>query len=464
MNITSEEADNLVQDLQRLIRQPSISSKKIGLEKCAALIVKIMHQNGISTRLFRVNDGVGVNRAQPPPLIFGEVKSKSNPSAKTILFYNHYDVQPVEPLSKWIHHPFSGKVESNRIFGRGASDDKGELITRIVAVASLLRQTGDVPCNIKFIIEGEEEIGSTHFKRYLERFHDFFKCDAIMWEFGYVDTKNRPIINLGMKGLLYVEVIVTGPSTDIHSSLAAIVPSPAWRLVKALNTIFDDRSGKISIRGWYSEVQDFTSEELLLISNQPPFDEIEFKEKYNLRKHLVGDRSGNELKKALAGSPTCNISSISAGHAEKNSGIKTVLPSIAKATIDFRLVANMVPEIQFERLKRHFLEFGFNDISIRFIHGLSASRTPFANPFVKLVSESAEATFRQRAIINISSAGSGPMSLLVNAVKAPCIAAGCSYLYSNIHSYNEFARIDLLKVGTNFIMDLIERFGSTTEL
>jgi acetylornithine deacetylase/succinyl-diaminopimelate desuccinylase-like protein len=460
MNITSEEANNLVQDLQKLIRQPSISSKKMGLEECAALIIKIMQQNGISTRLFRLNNILDADTAQPPPLILGEVKSKSNPRAKTLLFYNHYDVQPVEPLSKWIHHPFGGKVESNRIFGRGASDDKGELMTRIEAVGGLLRQTGDVPCNIKFIVEGEEEIGSPHLKRYLERFHDFFKCDAIIWEFGYVDTKNRPIINLGMKGMLYVEVIATGPSTDIHSSLAAIVPSPAWRLVKALNTIFDDRNGKITIRGWYSEAQNFTNEELSLISNQPPFDEREFKQKYNLN-HFVGDISGDDLKKALAGSATCNISGISTGHTEKNSGIKTVLPSIAKATIDFRLVANMVPEIQFERLKKHFLDIGFADLSVRFIHGLSASRTSFENPFVKLVTESAEATFRQRAIINISSAGSGPMSLVVNALKAPCVAAGCSHIFSNIHSYNEFARIDLLKVGTNFIMDLIQRFEGT---
>jgi len=176
-----------------------------------------------------------------PPIVFGEVKSRSNPSGKTILFYNHYDVQPPDPLGLWNADPFSGNREGNFVFGRGSSDDKGELITRIKAVEYFLKETGDVPCNIKFLVEGEEEIGSSHIEEYLTRYKEKFQCDAVIWEFGYIDEKDRPIISLGMKGLLYVELTARGPNVDVHSSLAVVIENPAWRLVSALNTLRDER-------------------------------------------------------------------------------------------------------------------------------------------------------------------------------------------------------------------------------
>ena len=133
------------------------------------------------------------------------------------------------------------------IFGRGSADDKGELVTRIKAVEAFLQQTGDVPCNVKFVIEGEEEIGSVNIEKYLKKYQTKFSCDGVIWEFGYVDAKNRPIIGLGMKGLLYVELTVRESIRDAHSSLAVIIKNPAWRLVEALNTLRNS-SGKILIK------------------------------------------------------------------------------------------------------------------------------------------------------------------------------------------------------------------------
>ena len=141
----------LLLDLQALIRQPSVSAKNEGLEECARLVGKIMKNSGIHSEILHLGKGV-------PPVVYGEVRSKQNPS-KTILFYNHYDVQPAEPFELWTDKPFSGKIKGNKIFGRGAADDKGELITRIKAVESYLKTHGDVPCNVKFLVEGEEEIG-----------------------------------------------------------------------------------------------------------------------------------------------------------------------------------------------------------------------------------------------------------------------------------------------------------------
>ncbi len=217
---------DLVSDLQTLIRQPSVSAKNQGIEKCAILVSKMLKKSGISSQILRIGGAA--------PLVYGEVKSKKNPN-KTLLFYNHYDVQPVEPVELWEDDPFSGAVKGNKIFGRGSADDKGELITRIKAVEAFLKETGDVPCNIKFVIEGEEEVGSANIGRYLTKFKKKFACNAVIWEFGYVDAKNRPVIGLGMKGLLYVELLAKESVRDVHSSLAVIIKNPAWRLVEVLD-------------------------------------------------------------------------------------------------------------------------------------------------------------------------------------------------------------------------------------
>lgn len=228
------EMRGLISDLQTLIRQPSVSAKKQGLNECARLVSLIMVKAGIKSEVLNLDYYDGNQKKEAAPIVYGEVRSKANPNAKTILFYHHYDVQPEEPVEFWEADPFSGKVEGNYIYGRGSSDDKGELITRIKAVEYFLKKTGDVPCNIKFIVEGEEEIGSVNIEKYLSKYRQKLAADGVIWEFGYVDEKNRPIISLGMKGLLYVELIARGPSRDVHSSLAVLIENPAWRLVQAL--------------------------------------------------------------------------------------------------------------------------------------------------------------------------------------------------------------------------------------
>jgi acetylornithine deacetylase/succinyl-diaminopimelate desuccinylase-like protein len=248
--------DDIIADLQLLIRQPSVSAVKQGLVECANVVASIMRKAGITTEIMHLyNKTQGIDSESdsdadvPPPLVHGEVKSKANPNGKTILFYNHYDVQPVDPIELWNADPFSGRVEDNYIYGRGAADDKGELITRIKVVEYYLKKTGDVPCNIKFLIEGEEEIGSLHLKEYLTVYKMKFECDAVIWEGGFVDSKERPVISLGQKGILSVELIAKGPSRDAHSSLAVLIDNPAWHLIRALNTI-RDKNGRISINDW----------------------------------------------------------------------------------------------------------------------------------------------------------------------------------------------------------------------
>ncbi|MFN3654014.1 MAG: M20/M25/M40 family metallo-hydrolase [Candidatus Nitrosotenuis sp.] len=434
----------LVSDLQTLIRQPSVSAKNQGIEQCATLVSRLLKKSGIPSEILRLK-GVA-------PLVYGEVKSKKNPN-KTLLFYNHYDVQPVEPLELWDDDPFSGKVKGNKIFGRGSADDKGELITRITAVEAFLKETGDVPCNIKFVIEGEEEVGSTNIGRYLEKFKKKFACDAVIWEFGYVDSKNRPIIGLGMKGLLYVELSAKETVRDAHSSLAVIIKNPAWRLIEALKTLRDS-SGRILIKDWYKEVVPFTKSDIKLLQREP-FDESGFKAEYGIRE-FVNAKKGLEVKKALAGDPTCNIAGLVSGYTME--GAKTVLPASALVKIDFRLVPKMDPKRQLARLKKHLRQKGFSDIKVKVFHGEAAARTDPNDPFVTHVRDAAKRSFGDY-IISVSNAGTGPMHSFVNILKAPCVSIGSTYMFARIHSPNEFAKIDLLKKTTKCMCLIIDNFS-----
>lgn len=445
-NYVDKNFSSLVSDLQKLIQQPSVSAKNLGLEECSRLIVQMMRKSGIKSEILRIKNGI-------PPAIYGEVKSKQNPG-KTLLFYNHYDVQPEEPLELWDDKPFSGKIKGNKIYGRGSADDKGELITRIKAVEAFLKTTGDVPCNIKFFIEGEEEIGSIHIEDYLKKFQRKLSCDAVIWEFGYVDEKDRPIISLGMKGLLYVELSKMESIRDAHSSLAVIIENPAWRLVEALKTL-RDMDGKILIKDWYKEVDKFTNEDLKIIASEP-FDENSFKKEYGIGK-FVGNKKGVAIKKALVGDPTCNIAGFASGY--EGPGAKTVLPSKALVKIDFRLVPKMNPQKQLSRLKKHLKEKGFGDIQVKMIHGEAAARTKISDPFVNTVKKAADDSFGT-SIISVSSAGTGPMFSFVKFLNSPCIAIGSTYVFARIHSPNEFARIDLLKKTTKCMCKIIRNFSS----
>ena len=345
----------------------------------------------------------------------------------------------------------------------GQTDDKGELITRIKAVEYYLKKTGDVPCNIKFLIEGEEEIGSLHLKEYLTVYKKKFECDAVIWEGGFIDSKERPIISLGQKGILSVELVAKGPSRDAHSSLAVLIDNPAWHLIRALNTM-RDKNGRILIKDWYKEVRDFTSEELSTIENEP-FDENALKKEHGIESFL-NNATGFEAKKAFEGAPSCNICGLVAGYTGE--GAKTVLPSKAIAKLDFRLVPDMIPEMQFERLKKHLQQQGIgthkvdgrndNDtnIEIKFLDGEPAARTAINHPFVNIVKEAAIEIYGG-AIINVSSAGTGPMYYFHDILKVPCVCVGGSDIFNRVHSPNEFMRIDRLIKTIKWIGAILEK-------
>lgn len=433
---------NAIQELIKLVSQPSVSASGEGIEECAQLAVELLEKRGIRTRLLK--------RTNANPLVFGEIRSKKNPD-KTIIFYNHYDVQPAEPLELWESPPFTPTLREGKLYGRGVSDDKGELISRIYATEALLESEGDVPCNLRFIFEGEEEIGSTHLHEYIREYPELFQADAVIWEFGGVNAKDVPQIVLGVKGILYVELTVRGANRDAHSSIGAIVQNPAWRLVWALNSL-KDSTGKILIPGWYDDVRPFGPEELELLE-QEVFDEEAYKRDLGISGFMNG-MTGLELKKALEGGPTCTICGLYSGYTGK--GSKTVLPSTALAKIDFRIVPEQNPEDLVTKLRRHLDKTGYSDIEVTYSEGERAARTNPKESIVKAAAEAAKRVYGTDPMIIVSSAATGPMHLF----KPPKIAIGCAYPFVRQHSPNEHLRIDLFTKGTKWVAETIFSFAA----
>src|SRR3989441_8461576 len=200
-------SDRFVEQLRSLCRQPSVSAQSLGLNETAELVSSFLRETGFTVEAFSPSKG--------PPVVFAELGSKTG--RKTLVFYNHYDVQPVEPVELWKNPPFSATVEDGRVYARGASDNKGNIVSRLMAINAFSKAKGDVPCNIKWVIEGEEEIGSPHFSEFITRYKERLTGDSAIWEFGGLDYEDRPLVTLGLKGMLYVELRVQTALKDSHS-------------------------------------------------------------------------------------------------------------------------------------------------------------------------------------------------------------------------------------------------------
>lgn len=437
-------AENFVEDLVKLVRQPSVSAKDEGIEECARFVEEMLQETGFSTKILRYGKG--------NPVVYGEMKSEK--SGKNLLFYDHYDVQPPEPIEKWTYDPFSGKIADGKIFGRGVSDNKGNFVSRLKAVQALLNVFGDLPVNIKFFVEGEEEIGSPNLEPIIKENKSLFFADAAIWEFGGTDRQGRPHLYLGLKGVLSVEIRAYGASKDVHSANAPLIPNPAWRLVWALN-LLKDREEKVLVSGFYKNVVPPSADEIECLKDIP-FEEEETKRELGI-KEFLGKKRGQEALKALLFQPTCTINGFISGYTGK--GSKTVLPQEATAKLDFRLVPNQKSEEIYAKLVKYLEKHGFGDLEVIQHGSTDPSRTPVNDPFVGLVAKTAEKVYGKKAVIYPTSAASGPMHLFRNFLGYPVVSAGCSHPEANQHAPNENLKIDSFIQGTKFIATLINDFA-----
>ena len=412
--------DRMMQDVIEICRQPSIAAQNIGMTETADMVIAKMNSIGIKTRKMPIENG--------NPVIYGEMQGTSD---KAVLFYDHYDVQPPEPLDQWISPPFQPEIRDGKIFARGVSDNKGPLYTRLHALETIMDVDGKLPVNVKFLIEGEEEIGSPNLESFVLANKELLNADVCVWENAHKAEGDHPVIRLGNKGMLYVELRVKAAATDYHSRFAPIIPNAAWRLIWALSTL-KDVNEKILIKGFYDRIRPIPEEEYSVLAAMAGQEE-KIQERAQIKELLNGVQGIDFANKFLNG-PTCNVCGISSGYTGQ--GSKTVLPCYAMAKLDFRLVVDQDPNEILALLREHLDEHGFDDIEIYPHSTTKPSKTPITDPVVKIAVEAGGLVYDKSFIVEPCAAGTGPRDVF-SGTGMPIIGLGPGYPGALNHAPNE---------------------------
>lgn len=413
-------------ELCNFLRQPSIAAQGVGMVEMAAIVRARLERLGAEVQVLQVPGAA--------PVIYGSLGN----GPRTLLIYDHYDVQPPEPLDGWNSPPFEPTLRDGKLYARGVADNKGNLMLRLQAIESWLATEANLPLRINFLIEGEEEIGSVHLEQVCHEYAPLLQADGCLWETGGRMATNQPTIHCGAKGMCYVELVARGAAYDLHSSLATVVPNPAWRLVWALSTLKapDER---ILIPGFYDRVRPPSEEDLKALETIPLDDDVLLRD-YQIPAFL-GNLRGTERLKAHLFNPTCTICGIVAGYT--GMGSKTVMPAEARVKLDFRMVPDMDPNEVVQQLRTHLDTHGFNSIEIIELGHERAARAPLTAPVVQAMTRAIQTTYGESPVIYPTMAGTGPMYPVCEAFGTP-VTSGCGVGYqgSLIHAPNENMQVE----------------------
>jgi acetylornithine deacetylase/succinyl-diaminopimelate desuccinylase-like protein len=437
-------ASDALELLALLCRQPSVSAEGQALDATADLVEQLLADAGFDTTQLRVDAGA--------PAVYGEQRGRSD---YTLLLYNHYDVQPVDPLDQWVTPPFEPTVRDGKLFARGAADNKGELAVRLAVVRALRERLGELPITLRWIIEGEEEILSPTFDELVRRNAGALRADGCLWEGSPAHLSDgRPSIDLGFKGALAVRLNVRLLTTDAHSSVAAVAPSAAWRLLEAVASLRDP-DGKVRISGFYDHVKAPTEAELRALADGSEI-ERDLRAALGLEQLLDGV-DGAAARERFSFEPTCNIAGFHSGYS--GPGMKTVLPAEASAWLDFRLVQDQKPDEIFELLRRHLEHEGFSDVELTELGTAWPAGTPIEDPFVAQVARIAEQVTGKRPSISPRHGATLPIvASLERHLGVPGLAAPDNpyYLGAQIHAPNEHVRVEDVGHAVRFTYGLFE--------
>lgn len=412
------EKESHLETFYNLVRQKSISAQHIGIQECADLVESLMTDAGIDAQQIETEGN---------PVVYGEVIHPDNDF--TVLFYGHYDVQPPEPLELWESEPFEPTIKDGKIYGRGTGDNKGQFLAHLLAVKAVLEVEGKLPINVKFLIEGEEEVGSVNLAPFIEKHKDLLKADVAYTSDGPMNGPDQPTVILGNRGLLYIELNAEGAVRDNHSgNKGNIAPNPAMDLIQLLRTMIDE-DGHVLIDGFYDDILKPTKEELEHIRTLP-FNAEETAE-------IVGldsvDMTAEEYYTKLCLTPTFNIAGFGSGYTGE--GSKTIIPSKATVKIDMRLAADQQPDKIFEAIKKHVNAFeSKSSITVKDLGGVKPSRTPIHLDVVEKIADSLELSHGEKPLIVPALGGTVPMYVFTDILEIPSLLVPYANVDENNHS------------------------------
>lgn len=420
-------ARSFTERLQAFCRMPSVAARGTGMRAIAETVEQLMNRVGIGTRTFRMSAGY--------PIIYGECGSGSS----SYVIYGHYDVQPVGHLTEWSLGPFAATIADGKLYARGAANSKGDLLARLAAIEAYQKSFGKVPITLRFIIEGEDGLGSPSLYKFTKEHPDLLQADGCIWDEGYLDTRDTPVVSLGFKGITFLELRAHGARSDLHSKWGTIVPNPAWRLVQALATLTSPK-GVITIDGFSSHIAPISEEDTEVLKSIE-LDEVGLKREFRISGWVRAMKGHTLVKEHIFGA-TCTICGIQTGHTD--AGAKTVLPSSAMARLDFRLVPDLTSEKVVKLLRAHLDIRGFKDIEIIELGSAPLAKSSAKSTIARAVIESTSEVYGKSPLIYPMDPSSGPVGAVCGVTQPPMPVAsfGTSYSGSNPHGPDENIRID----------------------
>jgi acetylornithine deacetylase/succinyl-diaminopimelate desuccinylase-like protein len=365
------------------------------------------------------------------PVVFAE--KIIDPSLPTVLVYGHYDVQPPDPLDLWHSGPFEPVIREGRIYARGACDDKGQFYMHVKAFETMAK-TDTLPCNVKFMIEGEDEVGSENLEAFVRSHEDMLHSDVVLISDTSMLSMEHPSLETGLRGLAYMEVTVTGPNRDLHSGVyGGAVANPATILCEMIASLHDAHQ-RVAIPGFYDQVDELSPDEKKAL-NQAPFDEAEYKKDLGIRK-LWGEEGYTTIERTGT-RPTLEVNGIWSGYTGE--GAKTVLPSRAFAKISMRLVPHQKSADIEALFTRHFKSLAPDSVSVevKAVHGGEAAVTPTDSIAYRAAEKAIEATFGKKPIPTRGGGSIPVVALFEDALGVKSVLMGFGLDNDNLHSPNE---------------------------
>jgi len=443
--------DDFTRELEELLRIPSVSTDPDhadDVERCAAWLADHFREIGMS--------GAEVIDTDGHPVVYAEHTAAPD-HAPTVLVYGHYDVQPPDPLDLWNSDPFEPTRRDGALYARGACDDKGQLFMHLKAAEAYLETAGELPLNLKFVVEGEEETGSTHLPPFIDDHKARLDADVVLISDTAMFAPDVPSITYGLRGLAYVEVVLIGPNRDLHSGIyGGGVENPADALARLISGLHTDEH-RVNIAGFYDDVRDLTEEERATY-RALPFDEAEWKESVGVE--AVRTEDGYSLLEAITARPTLDVNGLWSGY--QGEGAKTVLPAKAGAKISTRLVPDQQPADIARKLKRYF-EARLPDtmkLDFRDLHGGQPVLMDRDHPAMQAAADALEGTFEREPFFTREGGTIPVIADFEERLGLESVLMGFGLDTDAIHSPNEHFGLDRFEQGIRSIIRFHENYAS----
>ncbi len=445
---------NYLSELTEFLSIPSVSTlseHKEDVQRAAQWVADDFKRSGMENVLVIPTHG-----PLSHPLVYADWLHA--PGQPTIIIYGHYDVQPPDPLEEWKTPPFEPTVRDGNIYARGSADDKGQLYIHMKAVELLMKQHATLPVNVRFLIEGEEEVGGEGIETYVKEHPEELKCDAVLISDSHMFAEGLPAIDVGLRGMVYTELTVRSARQDLHSGLyGGAVPNAINTLCYIVSKLKDEQ-GRVLVPGYYDDVRPLTDEERAEFAGLP-FDAEEFREKEVGSPALMGEPGFSPLEQ-IGARPTLDCNGIIGGFTGE--GAKTVIPAVARCKISMRLVSDQDPNKIWDQFKNYVEELcpPYATVDVSLIHTAEPVLLPTDSPFMQSATAALSEVFGKKAVF-LRGGGSIPIvSLFSKVLGVPSVLMGFGLPDDNLHAPNEKMHLDNVYKGIEAsvrYMELLKR-------